>query len=172
MFYIFYLILVLILAETCRTLSSSHSRLSSNDTETANWTISSNDSTLTCRAASQECVLTTRGKAGSSNSENRIPVSNSSARSSMSASRQRRHSWNPWPELLDTRWHISAYVCALRPWSLSTSLFPVALATIFAYKYNAQWHPLLTLIVAVSAISVHAAGLLCALRFTFINRNS
>ena len=126
-------------------------------------TNSSTEAALKCRLASGESSLTSRIKSGNTNAANTCTNSNGSAHSSVyaSASASKRHAWNPWRGLLDTRWHISAYVCALRPWSLSTSLLPVALATIFAYKYNAQWNPLLTLIVAVTAISVHAAGLPC-----------
>ena len=95
-------------------------------------TSSSCESCLNFRLASAESSVTSRVKSGNTND------ANGSAHWSVdaSASKSQSHSWNPWPGLLDTRWHISAYVCALRPWSLSTSLLPVELATIFDYKYN------------------------------------
>lgn len=52
----------------------------------------------------------------------------------------------------------STYVHALRPWSFSASLTPVAIGAALAYKSTEQFDIPLFLITCLTAVSVHAAG--------------
>lgn len=52
----------------------------------------------------------------------------------------------------------STYVHALRPWSFSASLTPVAIGAALAYKSTEQFDITLFLITCLTAVSVHAAG--------------
>ncbi|XP_030041417.1 ubiA prenyltransferase domain-containing protein 1 [Microcaecilia unicolor] len=52
----------------------------------------------------------------------------------------------------------AAYVFALRPWSFSTSLTPVALGSALAYRSDGTLDFLLLLVCAVAVLSVHGAG--------------
>lgn len=53
---------------------------------------------------------------------------------------------------------LSTYVHALRPWSFSASLTPVAIGAALAYKSTEQFHIPLFLCTCLTAVSVHAAG--------------
>jgi 1,4-dihydroxy-2-naphthoate octaprenyltransferase len=57
---------------------------------------------------------------------------------------------------LQTR--LSSYVIALRPWSFTGSLIPVALGSCLAYKTTEMFNIWIFLITSVTALSVHAAG--------------
>ncbi|XP_064642320.1 ubiA prenyltransferase domain-containing protein 1-like [Lineus longissimus] len=50
------------------------------------------------------------------------------------------------------------YVVALRPWSFSASLTPVALGSVLAYKVNGDFSIVILLLTCFTALSVHAAG--------------
>ncbi|KFM63531.1 UbiA prenyltransferase domain-containing protein 1-like protein, partial [Stegodyphus mimosarum] len=52
----------------------------------------------------------------------------------------------------------STYVHALRPWSFSASLTPVAIGAALAYKSTGQFDTSIFLITCLTAVSVHAAG--------------
>uniref|UniRef100_UPI00398F28C9 ubiA prenyltransferase domain-containing protein 1 n=1 Tax=Pristiophorus japonicus TaxID=55135 RepID=UPI00398F28C9 len=52
----------------------------------------------------------------------------------------------------------AAYVLALRPWSFSASLTPVALGTALAYKHLGKLDLGIALLAAVAVLAVHAAG--------------
>ncbi|XP_054719520.1 ubiA prenyltransferase domain-containing protein 1 homolog [Uloborus diversus] len=52
----------------------------------------------------------------------------------------------------------STYVHALRPWSFSASLTPVAIGAALAYKTTEQFDIPIFLITCLTAVSVHAAG--------------
>ncbi|GCC32165.1 ubiA prenyltransferase domain-containing protein 1 [Chiloscyllium punctatum] len=52
----------------------------------------------------------------------------------------------------------AAYVLALRPWSFSASLTPVALGTALAYKSLGQLDLTISLLAALAVLAVHAAG--------------
>lgn len=53
---------------------------------------------------------------------------------------------------------LSAYLLALRPWSFSASLAPVALGAALAYRVVHHFSPLVFVASCVTALSVHAAG--------------
>ncbi|XP_039611788.1 ubiA prenyltransferase domain-containing protein 1 [Polypterus senegalus] len=52
----------------------------------------------------------------------------------------------------------AAYVVALRPWSFSTSLTPVALGSALAYKSEGKIDILILLVCGVAVLAVHGAG--------------
>lgn len=52
----------------------------------------------------------------------------------------------------------ASYVLALRPWSFSASLTPVALGSALAYRAQAALDPRLLLGCAVAVLAVHGAG--------------
>ncbi|XP_015927989.1 ubiA prenyltransferase domain-containing protein 1 homolog [Parasteatoda tepidariorum] len=52
----------------------------------------------------------------------------------------------------------STYVHALRPWSFSASLTPVAIGAALAYKSTEQFDIAIFLITCLTAVTVHAAG--------------
>ncbi|XP_055939035.1 ubiA prenyltransferase domain-containing protein 1 homolog [Argiope bruennichi] len=52
----------------------------------------------------------------------------------------------------------STYVHALRPWSFSASLMPVAIGAVLAYKTTEQFDFIIFFITCLTAVSVHAAG--------------
>ncbi|XP_076451613.1 ubiA prenyltransferase domain-containing protein 1-like [Babylonia areolata] len=52
----------------------------------------------------------------------------------------------------------TTYLCALRPWSFTASISPVALGSTLAYKSTGSFDPLIFLTTVVTALSVHAAG--------------
>lgn len=52
----------------------------------------------------------------------------------------------------------STYVHALRPWSFSASLTPVALGAALAYKTSGDFEVPLFIVTCLTAVSVHAAG--------------
>lgn len=54
--------------------------------------------------------------------------------------------------------YLSAYWVALRPWSLSASLIPVALGSTLAYKHIGSFDVLCFIWTCLAALSVHAAG--------------
>ncbi|XP_035228443.1 ubiA prenyltransferase domain-containing protein 1 homolog [Stegodyphus dumicola] len=62
---------------------------------------------------------------------------------------------NPRSSTLST---FSTYVHALRPWSFSASLTPVAIGAALAYKSTGQFDTSIFLITCLTAVSVHAAG--------------
>ncbi|RWS29931.1 ubiA prenyltransferase domain-containing protein 1-like protein [Leptotrombidium deliense] len=53
---------------------------------------------------------------------------------------------------------LSYYIYALRPWSFSTSLTPVALGAALAYKTTNRFDALLFLLTLVTVMAVHGAG--------------
>ncbi|XP_023232267.1 ubiA prenyltransferase domain-containing protein 1 homolog [Centruroides vittatus] len=53
---------------------------------------------------------------------------------------------------------LSTYVLALRPWSFSASLTPVALGAALAYKSSGSFNIVVFLVTCLTALSVHAAG--------------
>ena len=57
-----------------------------------------------------------------------------------------------------TKSRLSSYVIALRPWSLTASLTPVALGSCLAYKQLDTFNLWIFLITCAVALSVHAAG--------------
>lgn len=58
----------------------------------------------------------------------------------------------------DLRHKCAAYVLALRPWSFSTSLTPVALGSALAYKLEGSVDLLVLMVCAVAVLVVHGAG--------------
>lgn len=59
---------------------------------------------------------------------------------------------------LDVQGKCAAYVLALRPWSFSASLIPVALGSALAYKLEGSVDLLILLVCAVAVLVVHGAG--------------
>lgn len=59
---------------------------------------------------------------------------------------------------MDVKHKCAAYVLALRPWSFSASLTPVALGSALAYKLEGQVDLLVLLVCAVAVLVVHGAG--------------
>lgn len=59
---------------------------------------------------------------------------------------------------LDVQGKCAAYVLALRPWSFSASLTPVALGSALAYKLEGSVDLLILLVCAVTVLVVHGAG--------------
>ncbi|XP_065127406.1 ubiA prenyltransferase domain-containing protein 1 [Paramisgurnus dabryanus] len=59
---------------------------------------------------------------------------------------------------LDMQGKCAAYVLALRPWSFSASLTPVALGSALAYKLDGSVDLLILLVCAVAVLLVHGAG--------------
>lgn len=58
----------------------------------------------------------------------------------------------------DVRHKCAAYVLALRPWSFSASLTPVALGSALAYKLEGSVDVVILLVCAVAVLVVHGAG--------------
>lgn len=58
----------------------------------------------------------------------------------------------------DVRQKCAAYVLALRPWSFSTSLTPVALGSALAYKLEGSVDLVILMVCAVAVLVVHGAG--------------
>ena len=58
----------------------------------------------------------------------------------------------------DARSVFTTYLFALRPWSFTASITPVALGSTLAYKSTGSFDPLIFLTTVFSALSVHAAG--------------
>lgn len=58
----------------------------------------------------------------------------------------------------DMRQKCAAYVLALRPWSFSASLTPVALGSALAYKLEGSVDLLILMVCAVAVLVVHGAG--------------
>nr|SVE90619.1 EOG090X094T [Daphnia sinensis] len=63
---------------------------------------------------------------------------------------------------------LSSYVEALRPWSFSASLMPVLLGCAIAHKATGEFSPIVLILTALCALSVHAAGNLVNTYFDFI----
>ena len=53
---------------------------------------------------------------------------------------------------------VASYIFALRPWSFTASISPVALGSTLAYKSTGTFDPLIFLVTVLTALSVHAAG--------------
>ena len=62
----------------------------------------------------------------------------------------------------------SSYVEALRPWSFSASLMPVLLGCAVANKATGEFSPIILVLTALCALSVHAAGNLVNTYFDFV----
>ena len=62
----------------------------------------------------------------------------------------------------------SAYVIALRPWSFTASLTPVALGTSLAYKTQGTINIWVLLAASITAVCVHAAGNLVNTYFDYV----
>lgn len=62
---------------------------------------------------------------------------------------------------------LSTYVLALRPWSFSASLTPVALGAALAYKSSGSFNIIVFLVTCLTALSVHAAGNIVNTYFDF-----
>lgn len=58
----------------------------------------------------------------------------------------------------DVRYKCAAYVLALRPWSFSASLTPVALGSALAYKLEGSVDLVILIVCAVAVLVVHGAG--------------
>lgn len=58
----------------------------------------------------------------------------------------------------DVRHKCAAYVLALRPWSFSASLTPVALGSALAYKLDGSVDLVVLMVCAVAVLVVHGAG--------------
>lgn len=58
----------------------------------------------------------------------------------------------------DVRQKCAAYVLALRPWSFSASLTPVALGSALSYKLEGSVDLVILLVCAVTVLVVHGAG--------------
>lgn len=58
----------------------------------------------------------------------------------------------------DVRQKCAAYVLALRPWSFSASLTPVALGSALAYKLDGSVDLVVLMVCAVTVLVVHGAG--------------
>lgn len=58
----------------------------------------------------------------------------------------------------DVRHKCAAYVLALRPWSFSASLTPVALGSALAYKLEGSVDLVILMVCAVAVLVVHGAG--------------
>lgn len=58
----------------------------------------------------------------------------------------------------DVRQKCAAYVLALRPWSFSASLTPVALGSALAYKLEGSVDLVVLMVCAVAVLVVHGAG--------------
>ncbi|KAK9515660.1 hypothetical protein VZT92_026287 [Zoarces viviparus] len=58
----------------------------------------------------------------------------------------------------DVRLKCAAYVLALRPWSFSASLTPVALGSALAYKLGGSVDLVILMVCAVTVLMVHGAG--------------
>lgn len=58
----------------------------------------------------------------------------------------------------DVRHTCAAYVLALRPWSFSASLIPVALGSALAYKLEGSVDLVILMVCAVAVLVVHGAG--------------
>ncbi|KAJ8257613.1 hypothetical protein GJAV_G00187690 [Gymnothorax javanicus] len=58
----------------------------------------------------------------------------------------------------DIKHKCAAYVLALRPWSFSASLIPVALGSALAYKSEGRVDVVILLVCAVAVLVVHGAG--------------
>jgi len=58
----------------------------------------------------------------------------------------------------DVRTKCAAYVLALRPWSFSASLTPVALGSALAYKLGGSVDLVILMVCAVTVLMVHGAG--------------
>lgn len=58
----------------------------------------------------------------------------------------------------DLKSKCAAYVLALRPWSFSASLTPVALGSALAYKLDGSVDLIILLVCAVAVLVVHGAG--------------
>lgn len=58
----------------------------------------------------------------------------------------------------DVKQKCAAYVLALRPWSFSASLTPVALGSALAYKLEGSVDLLILIVCAVAVLVVHGAG--------------
>lgn len=63
---------------------------------------------------------------------------------------------------------LSSYVEALRPWSFSASLMPVLLGCALAHKFAGEFSPIILVLTALCALSVHAAGNLVNTYFDFV----
>ncbi|XP_034027834.1 ubiA prenyltransferase domain-containing protein 1 [Thalassophryne amazonica] len=59
---------------------------------------------------------------------------------------------------LDVKQKCAAYVLALRPWSFSASLTPVALGSALAYKLEGSVDVVILMVCAVAVLVVHGAG--------------
>ena len=62
---------------------------------------------------------------------------------------------------------ISDYIYSFRPWSFSSSLTPVFLGTVLAYKSTGQFNILILLITSITVIALHGAGNLVNTYFDF-----
>ncbi|KAM8928002.1 ubiA prenyltransferase domain-containing protein 1 [Pelodytes ibericus] len=62
------------------------------------------------------------------------------------------------PKSISWKQKCATYVLALRPWSFSASLTPVALGSALAYRSEGSLDFLLFLVCAVAVLSVHGAG--------------
>ena len=62
---------------------------------------------------------------------------------------------------------LSPYLIALRPWSFTASLGPVALGSCLAYKWIGTFSSWIFVVTCICALSVHAAGNLVNTYFDF-----
>ena len=63
---------------------------------------------------------------------------------------------------------LSSYIIALRPWSFSASMTPVALGCALCYKMTSHFDVLVLILTCVAVLAVHAAGNLVNTYFDYI----
>ncbi|CAH1775825.1 unnamed protein product, partial [Owenia fusiformis] len=63
---------------------------------------------------------------------------------------------------------LSDYVVALRPWSFTASLTPVALGSVLAYKMTGDFNIWIVIVTCITALAVHAAGNLVNTYFDYV----
>lgn len=62
----------------------------------------------------------------------------------------------------------SAYILALRPWSFSASMTPVALGCALCYKMTNHFNPLVFILTCITVLAVHSAGNLVNTYYDYI----
>lgn len=70
------------------------------------------------------------------------------------------------PETFERK--LSSYIIALRPWSFSASMTPVALGCALCYKMTSHFDVLVLILTCVAVLAVHAAGNLVNTYFDYI----
>jgi 1,4-dihydroxy-2-naphthoate octaprenyltransferase len=63
---------------------------------------------------------------------------------------------------------LASYIIALRPWSFSASMTPVALGCALCYKMTSHFDPFVVVLTCVAVVAVHAAGNLVNTYYDYI----